>query len=130
MTSYLVCTCYVKTLMWRLSNEYNDIILFMYKFLRDVANFRVFRINRSAAAKFSSSKFHWQNFGLHQLESKIHVNDYKFDTCKRWWHVLILPAAATEVVLNVVATSLRLYTYAFQFILSSPNIDTSNIDFW
>ena len=41
----------------------------MYKFSRDVI-FEVFAVNWPSA-KFSSLKFHWQNFGLHQLESRI-----------------------------------------------------------
>lgn len=46
----------------------------IYKFFRDV-NFMVFTVNWSFV-KFSSSKLHWQNFGLHQLESRIHMDDY------------------------------------------------------
>ena len=40
-----------------------------YKFLRDVV-FEFFMVNWPSA-KFSSSKFHWQNFGLHKSESRI-----------------------------------------------------------
>ena len=37
--------------------------------------FQLFVVNW-LSTKFSSSKFHWQDFGLHQLESKIHMNGY------------------------------------------------------
>ena len=55
----------------------NDTILPMLR----RCNFVVFIINWSST-KVSSSKFHWQNFCLDQLECRIHVNGYMFDNCK------------------------------------------------
>ena len=49
-------------------------ILYTYKFLRDVL-FKAFVVNWPSA-KFSPLKFYWQNFGLHQSESRILVNSY------------------------------------------------------
>ena len=42
---------------------------YMYTFSRDII-FKVFAVNW-LSVKFSSLKFHWQNFGLHQSESRI-----------------------------------------------------------
>ena len=79
-----------------------------HKFLRAVI-FKVFTVNWPSA-KLSSL----QNFGLLQLESKIHMKWLPvFDTCKGWLHASSLPAAATEAILEVItslATSLRLWT--------------------
>ena len=72
-------------------------------------NFKVFTVNWPSA-KLSSL----QNFGLLQLESKIHMKRLPvFDTCKGWLHASSLPAAATEAISEVItrlATSLRLLT--------------------
>ena len=47
----------------------HGIILYTYKILRDVI-FEVFTVNWPSA-KFSSLKFHWLNFDLHHLKSRI-----------------------------------------------------------
>ena len=52
--------CAIRDGFCRDSHNY---ILYMYRFLRDVI-FEVFLVNW-LSVKFLSSKFHWQNFGLH-----------------------------------------------------------------
>ena len=48
------------------------VVPYLYKYPRDV-NFEVFMVNW-LSAKFSSSKFYWQNFLLYHLGSRIHLN--------------------------------------------------------
>ena len=96
------------TLTEQSGNYANRQVLYMYKFLRDVI-FEGFVVNWPPV-KFSSSKFHWQTFSLYQSESRILVNGYAatFNTSKGLWQVLILPAAAVEVVSKLIQVN---YTF-------------------
>ena len=56
-------------------------IQYMHRFLRDVM-FEAFAVNW-LTVKFSSSKFYWQNFGLHRLESRMYLNG-------NVWHLKVM----------------------------------------
>ena len=49
-------------------------MMYMYKYLRDVIFELLVPVGQ--LQNLHLQKFHWQNFGLYQLESRIHVSDY------------------------------------------------------
>ena len=64
-----------------------------YNFLRDVA-FKVFAVNW-LSVKFSSSKFHWKNFGLNVSIGEQDTCELHLTLARGWWQISTLPAAAT-----------------------------------
>ena len=65
------------------ANHYNPGVIIVYVQIFEACNFQDFH-DQLAIRKLSFSKFYWQNFDLHQSESRILVNSYTatFDTCK------------------------------------------------
>ena len=58
-------------LTWHISRNYQQHTVYIQIFKR--CKFQGFVVNW-LTMKFSSSKFYWQNFQLHQLERKLHLN--------------------------------------------------------